>query len=125
MTIQDMARAMERRDEGMASSEEHAEAAAPGWGERAFASVRDHGIIFGRDTPFTMEDARRWAYGMGLDQPPDERAWGSVTQKLIRDGVIEPVGYARAASSNGSPKRTYRLCNFDSQNLLEQMAKKG
>lgn len=31
------------------------------------------------------------------------------TQRLIRDGIIEPVGYARAASSHGSPKRTYRL----------------
>lgn len=94
---------------GMASSAAHAEDDAPGWGDRAFASVRDHYIIFGHDCPFTMETARQWAYAMGLDHPSEERAWGSVTQRLVREGVIEPVGYAPANSSNGSPKRTYRI----------------
>lgn len=94
---------------GMTSSAAHAEDDAPGWAERAFASVRDHYIIFGNITPFTMEDARSWAYAMGLDRPAEERAWGSVTQRLVRERVIEPVGYAPATSSNGSPKRTYLL----------------
>lgn len=109
MSVQDMARALERRDDGMASSAEHAERAQPGWSERARAYVQRYPIIFGWETPFTMEQARQWAYAMGLDRPPEERAWGAVTQKLVRDGIIEPVGYAPAASSNGSPKRTYRL----------------
>lgn len=95
--------------EGMDSSAAHAEYDAPGWGDRAFASVRDRFIIFGRYTPFTMEEARQWAYALGLDHPAEERAWGSVTQRLVREGVIEPVGYAPAKSSNGSPKRTYRI----------------
>jgi hypothetical protein len=94
---------------GMESSATHAEQHAPGWGARAYASVCRYPIIFGADTPFTMEAARQWAYAMGLDRPAEERAWGAVTQKLVRDGVIEPVGYGPAASSHGSPKRTYRI----------------
>lgn len=95
--------------EGMTSSAQHAEDDAPGWGERAFSTVRDYYIPFGRDTPFTMEEARTWAYAIGLDRPAEERAWGSVTQRLVRERVIHPVGYAPATSSNGSPKRTYLL----------------
>lgn len=108
-SVTEMARALERRDERMASSAQHAEEAQPGWGERARESLQRCPIIFGSYEPFTMEQARQWAYAMGLDRPPEERAWGAVTQKLVRDGVIEPVGYAPAASSNGSPKRTYIL----------------
>jgi hypothetical protein len=94
---------------GIESSAAHAEQDAPGWGVRAYASVRRYPIIFGATDEFTMEAARQWAYAMGLDRPADERAWGAVTQKLVRDEIIEPVGYAPAASSHGSPKRTYRL----------------
>lgn len=109
MNVRTMADALARRDAGMASVAEHAEQSSPGWGARAFASVRDHYIFFGESVPFTMEQARRWAYGMGLEEPPDDRAWGPVTRKLVRDGILEPVGYAPAESSNGSPKRTYIL----------------
>lgn len=109
MNVRSMADALARRDAGMASAADHAEQDSPGWGARAFASVRDQCIAFGRSEPFTMEDARHWAYAMGLEEPAEERAWGPVTRKLVRDGIIEPVGYAPAASSNGSPKRTYLI----------------
>lgn len=107
MSVQDMARALERRDEGIASSAQHAEEVQPGWGERAYRAVQCSGYLASES--FTMDFARQWLYACGLDIPPEERAWGAVTQKLVRDGIIEPVGYAPAASSNGSPKRTYRL----------------
>jgi hypothetical protein len=94
---------------GMQSAAQHAEDVAPGWAKRAYAMVIKTPIIFGATTPFTMEEARNWAYHMGLDQPAEERAWGGVTARLVREGIIEPVGYAPAASSHGSPKRTYRI----------------
>lgn len=108
MNIQNMAEALKARDAGMASSAGHAEADSPGWGERAY-----HAAIEAFDWQTgeaTMEHIRAVAhFAIGLSMPAELRAWGSVTAKLIRDGIIEPVGYARAASSNGSPKRTYRL----------------
>lgn len=108
MNIQNMADALKARDEGMASSANHAESDAPGWGERAYQAIKWSGPLSLSDG-FTMEEARNHVSWSGLDQPEELRAWGSVTQRLIRDGVIEPVGYARAASSNSSWKRTYRL----------------
>lgn len=92
---------------GMTSAAEHAEADSPGWGERALsAAVRAMSMQSGN---FTMEHIRYVAhFYIGLGMPPDLRAWGAVTQKLIRAGVIERVGYAPAASSHGSPKPLYR-----------------
>jgi hypothetical protein len=93
----------------MQSAAQHAEDVAPGWPQRACEMFVRRPIPFGWQTEFTMEAARGWAYLMGLDRPVGERAWGAVTCRLIRDGIIEPVGYAPAASSHGSPKRTYRI----------------
>lgn len=104
----DMADAIAKRDAGMASALQHAEDDAPGWGERAYQSLTGVFRLFGSQD-ITMEDARCYAYATGLDVPDEQRAFGPVTQKLIRDGIIEPVGYAPAASSHGSPKRTYRI----------------
>lgn len=103
-----MAQALKARDEGMASSANHAETDAPGWGEMAYTYVKYSSWLRGKDE-FTMEAARNYLFLLGLPEPAELRAWGSVTQRLIRDGIIEPVGFAKAASSNGSPKRTYRL----------------
>lgn len=105
-----MAQALKARDEGMASSANHAEVDAPGWGERAYQAVYDCGYLRMIVSGWTMEEARAACHHfMKLDEPEELRAWGSVTQRLIRDGIIEPVGFARSASSRGSMKRTYRL----------------
>jgi len=109
MTISTMAQALQARDAGMASSAEHAEQDAPGWGRMAYSYVRMSTHLHNMPE-FTMEHARSYLFLLGLPEPAELRAWGSVTQKLIRDGIIEPVGYAKAASSNGSVKRTYRIC---------------
>jgi hypothetical protein len=108
VTIQSMAESLAARDEGIASSVAHANDDAPGWSQRAYDAVIDSPYIR-RFREFTMERASLWLYADGLDVPAEKRAWGAVTQRLLRDGIIEPVGYAKAASSHGSPKRTYRL----------------
>lgn len=102
-----MAQALKARDEGIASSANHAETDAPGWSDRAYKTIRLMASF--TTTEWTMEQARAACYACGLDKPAEERAFGAVTQRLIRDRIIEPVGFAKAASSNGSPKRTYRL----------------
>lgn len=109
MSIQDMAAALAARDAGMQSSAEHAEDVQPGWGGRAYQAVIACESLADDDGGWTMEFARGWLYACGLDMPAEERAWGSVTQRLLRDGRIIPVGYAPATTSNGSPKRTYKI----------------
>lgn len=94
-----------RRDAGMASALDHAESDEPGWGDHCLALLRQFACL--QAEPFTCEQFRAWAYTRGLATPAEERAFGPVTQKAIRGGYIARVGYAPAASSNGSPKPLY------------------
>lgn len=101
-----------RAETGITSSAAHAEADVPGWSDHAMALlgrfVRLEAMYGASFAPFTMEQFRLWAYHHGLTRPAEERCWGSVTQKALRLGLIVKVGYAAAASSNNSPKATYR-----------------
>lgn len=96
-------------DRGIRSSAEHAESDVAGWSELALWYVRQFAASKG--VAWTMESCRTWAYIHGLPKPEEERAFGSVTQKAIRQGIIRKTGqYAPAASSNGSPKPLYVGC---------------
>lgn len=95
-------------DKGIASSAAHAERVKPGWLDEAVDKVIEYATVAVRaGDVWTMEQARGWAYDNGLSNPPEQRAWGAVTRRLIRGGLIEQTGYAPAKSSNGSPKPTY------------------
>lgn len=108
MTIQDMAAALAARDAGMQSSAEHADDVIPGWQDRAVTACIS--AIDRQTGHFTMEHIRAVAtWCLDLPQPPELRAWGSLTIRLIREGIIEKTGqYAPAASSHGSAKPLYR-----------------
>lgn len=95
-----------RREAGMASALDHAESDAPGWGDTCLDYMRRYALR--QSDPWTCEEFRAWAYALGLPMPAEQRAFGPVTQRAIRAGLIQRVGYAPAASSNGSPKPVYR-----------------
>lgn len=100
--------AVSRGKTGMKRAADHADNDSPGWTERAYQALRSY--VEGRlhSETFTIEQAREVA-GLLVDEPPDGRAWGAVTQRAIRAGLIVRTGeYAPAASSNGSPKPLYR-----------------
>jgi len=92
--------AQTRREEGIVSSILHADRAQPDWPERAFVYLVNYTAT--HKTPFTIEMFRYWAREKGLDDPPDLRAFGGVTQRAIRRGVIRRVGFQPTAASNGS-----------------------
>lgn len=95
-----------RRDTGIASSANHAEQDVPGWGDTALVFLTQFAEL--KMVPWTMETCRAWCVWAGLPEPTELRAWGAVTQKAIRQGIIRKTGqYAPAASSNGSPKPLY------------------
>lgn len=108
MNIQSMADALRARDDGMIRASEHAEMDAPGWSDRAYDAVCCNGLL-AKELWWTIDYARQWLYACGLDQASSERAWGALTQRLLKDGKIERVGFERSASSRGSYKPTYRL----------------
>ena len=76
-----------------------------GWVDAALTKLREFAAK--QAQPFTIEAARA-EIADKLPKPCDLRAWGQVTRKARSEGVIVPAGIAPAASSNGSPKPTYR-----------------
>jgi len=88
------------RDRGQTGSRragERADRASEGWTERAAYAIWEHA---GCGERFLIEDV---AFGYPWT-PPDPRAWGHATRLAVKRGWIKKVGYAPAASSNGSPK---------------------
>lgn len=78
----------------------------PEWVEKAIAAM----VGFLKNYPaeaFTVEQVRA-AVAAKVQRPTDLRAWGVATRTALARGSIERVGSAPAASSNNSPKSTYR-----------------
>jgi hypothetical protein len=98
--------ALDRGHSAARAAADKAEKVDPGWTDIAARQV----LSFALRTPypFTIEQARREC--METPEGADARSWGHVTRLAVRMGWIEPTGgYAPAVSSNGSPKRLYRL----------------
>ena len=95
--------AINRRDEGIERSYEHAEAATPGWKAEAAALLGEFRATQNGQT-FLTEDYVAFALAKGLAEPPDRRAFGGVMQAGLRRGRVVKVGFAPAKTSNLSPK---------------------
>jgi uncharacterized protein (DUF934 family) len=89
--------ARSRADLGSLRAGTRAEVLSPGWTYVAALAIRKHAK--GRK-PFRIEEVAL----SFPDKPPDGRAWGHAARAAQRYGWIRRVGYAPAASSNGSPK---------------------
>lgn len=114
-----MSELQQARTKGEAGAQQAANNCGPEWMESAltcvrwFAKVRqrqaDHLGLEDRYGSWTVEEARLWAYAHDLPVAKSERAWGAVTQRAIREGIITPTGSYRATiSSNGSVRALYR-----------------
>jgi len=98
--------AMERGKAGMQQAVDHADRVVAGWSELAYIAMCVAARSFGAQS-FTIEQLRR-KVEFELPDPPDRRAWGSVTRRAINAGVIRKTGsYAPRASGNGTPTMTY------------------
>jgi hypothetical protein len=81
----------------MLRASERADRASDGWTEKAAMYLASYARLGDR---FLIEEATvKYPH-----TPPDGRAWGAATRLASRRGWIRRVGYAPAASSNGSPK---------------------
>ncbi|WP_293371474.1 hypothetical protein [Nevskia sp.] len=89
------------RDRGILNAAIGAEHASPGWSIAAFEFLRDYAR---RHVQFMAEDVIRLASVSDIPKPPDGRAFGSIIQRAVREGLIKKLGYAPAATSNLSPK---------------------
>lgn len=80
------------RDEGIDTAAAHADAVQPEWTEQAFAFLR---LYLELNATFTTEDVRMAARGV-VPEPPDRRAWGSVTRRAVKEKLIERSGFTEA-----------------------------
>lgn len=85
------------KDEAIQAAADHADRTSPNWTSQAYQkallamlSLNNRGI-----TQFQIHDVRETirVFFKPLPEPPTERAWGWVTQQLIKDGQIKQVGY--------------------------------
>ena len=91
--------------QGAATAEANANRKHAGWSEYAYASLIDYGLAHGAGWKFQTSQVRQWAEAEGLLPPPDKRAWGAITTKAKRAGLIVCAGFAQALdpASHGSP----------------------
>jgi hypothetical protein len=112
--------ARERGHGAASAAADHSDRIESDWTVRATQMLVAYAHEVAR--PFLVEEARRWALEHGLPEAVEPRAWGAVTQRASRDGVIEAAGYRSAVSSNGSPKVLWRLVAVDGPKQLELAA---
>lgn len=104
-------RARAKRDAGITKAVNHADAVRTNWSLEAYK----HFCAFAQrskrraNRTFLTEEVRQYAERQGLPPPPDGRAWGGVTVKLVREGLIRSCGYIPQQSPNchGSPKNLW------------------
>ena len=88
----DFIAAKQQRDAAIARAVEHADAVQPSWSDHAYAFL----IAYLRaHASFTTEQVRDAAAGT-IPEPPSRRAWGSVTLRAVRAGLIIRKGYVNA-----------------------------
>lgn len=76
----------------MQQSERHANEVHEGWSEKAYGLFKSFLVL--TTGPFKVEDFREWAKNL-LPAPPSLRAFGSITVKAKKAGLIRHVGYAQ------------------------------
>lgn len=87
--------------EAAARAEEKANEAVPNFTERALEHIRAVAGNLSQGATVRGEDLVNGAKLAGI-RPHDDRAFGAVFQKAIRERVIEPVGYAPRIKGHGT-----------------------
>ena len=87
---------------GMTLAASHADRKVENWTEDAEELFRLYAAL--HPEGFLTEDVRKWASKVGFPPAPDGRAWGYIARKASRAGAVRSMGYAKAKSSNNSPK---------------------
>lgn len=83
---QTMEQVQVERDLGIARAEGAANRQVPGWSELAFRFLRRFAMTA---QEFTGEDVTEAFNKTDFTKPKDDRAWGGVYQRAVREGVME------------------------------------
>ena len=78
------------RDKGIKLSVDNADKSIDNWSQKAYKFFID----YIKDKEFFMtEDVRIASEGL-LEAPPSKRAWGAITVRAKKEGIIESVGFS-------------------------------
>jgi hypothetical protein len=93
--------------DGMNRAVDHADRVEPGWSDQAYEMMEGYALSH---FEFMTEEVRVWAYGEGLPQPPDGRAWGAVTSRAVKAGMIALNRYrkTRIPPAHATPRAVWR-----------------
>jgi hypothetical protein len=99
--------AQQLADDGMNRAVDHADQVEPGWSQRAYDMLEGYALSH---FEFMTEDCRVWAHGEGLPTPPDGRAWGAVTLRAVKAGLIVCDRYrkTRIPPAHATPRPVWR-----------------
>lgn len=120
----DLFESRERRDKGMGKAEDHAEKVHDDWKALAY----DYLVNYSRDKgEFMIEQVREASKGIVVE-PPSKRAWGGITARVVRAGIIKRVGYRSVANPKAhcTPCSVWINCESKSKtgdDLWEEMKK--
>lgn len=92
-----------RADDGIRRARRHADQVRHDWTRQAIDTLRAWAVGRGEFLAEHFIAARL------IEDPPDPHAWGGVFRDAARSGLIVRAGFARAETSNGSFKPTWRL----------------
>ena len=109
MTFQTELPLTQAKKRGLIAAQACADAAErrnPGWVAEAYSAFVAYAKTAGAVRAFTTEDVRT---ATNVPPAPDARAWGSIAQRLKREGKIVACGFRGVVSSNGSPKVLWKL----------------
>jgi hypothetical protein len=99
------------RDRGIAKAFDHANSVERQWGKKAYGILIHYIWLSSRGTGiFMTEDVRDYARGR-ISKPPDDRAWGAIIMRAVREGLIVRHGYARHKdpSRHAGPSTVWRV----------------
>ena len=88
-------KARQLAEDGIQRAVDHADRKKKNWSALAYMSFLYYAKYH---KTFQTEDVRRWAEH--LPSPPDNRAWGAITRRAVKAGIIKRVGYAPVKSPN-------------------------
>jgi hypothetical protein len=74
-----------RRNAGMQRAQDKADKKNPGWSEAAYEFLKDYAKL---NAKFMAEDVRFAAQGIEALKVENQKAWGSVIQRGVREGII-------------------------------------
>lgn len=97
--VNQLAMALEQRDEGIRQSAEHAEDVSPGWGEAAYTALTLYAGMAGEFNAFQF---REYLKSVGLEASVP-KAVGAVMLRAARAGIIRKVGYDPHPERHASP----------------------